>query len=125
LGGDVLVVRRGPEAQPHYGIDWSGGRVAHVQAGGVAAVVSWQIFSRGFPVDLARPATPEEVPGIGARVQSQLGRPYCLVTFNCETLVHYGVTGEFRSWTVESVVKLGAFVFFVGLAAVAAFEAAA
>jgi hypothetical protein len=124
MTGDVLVVRRGPEAQPHYGIDWSDGRVAHVQAGGVAAVVAWQTFSHGFQVYLARPAEPEEVPVIVARVQSQLGRSYCLVTFNCETLAHYAVTGEFRSWTVEGVVKLGAFVF-IGLAAVAAFEAAA
>jgi hypothetical protein len=111
MTGDVLVVRRGPEAQPHYGIDWGGGQIAHVQAGGTAAVVPSQIFSRGFPVYLARPVAPAEVPGIVARVQSQLDRPYNLLTFNCETLVHYAVTSEFRSWTVEGVVKLGAFLF--------------
>ncbi len=124
MTGDVLVVRRGPEAQPHYGIDWGGGRIAHVQAGGVAAIVPGQIFSRGFPVSLARPAAPEEIHRIVARVQGQLGRPYNLITFNCETLVHYAVTGEFRSWTVEDVAKLGAIVL-LGLAAAAALEAAA
>lgn len=124
MTGDVLVVRRGTDAQPHYGIDWGGGRVAHVQAVGVAAVVPSQTFSHGFQVYLARPAEPEEVPVIVARVQSQLGRRYNLITFNCETLVHYAVTGELRSWTVEGVAKLGVIVF-IGLAAVAALEAAA
>jgi hypothetical protein len=121
MTGDVLVVTRGAGAQPHYGIDWGGERVAHVQAGGVAAVVSWRIFSRGFPVDLARLAAPEEEPWIVARVQDQLGRPYDLLTFNCETLVHYAVTGEFRSWSLEGVVKF----VLIGLAAAAVLEAAA
>jgi hypothetical protein len=124
MTGDVLVVRRGPEAQPHYGIDWGSGRIAHVQAWGPSGIVPRQIFSRGFPVYLARKTAPDEVPGIVAGVQSQLGRPYCLVTFNCETLVHYAATGEFRSWTVEGVAQLGAIVL-IGLAAAAVLEAAA
>ncbi len=124
MTGDVLVVTRGPGAQPHYGIDWGGGSIAHVQAGGVAAVVPSQIFSRGLPVYLAGTAASGEVPGIVARVQGQLGRPYNLLTFNCETLVSYAVTGEFRSWTVEGLAKFGAFVL-IGLAAAAVLEAAA
>lgn len=107
MAGDVLAVIRGHGARTHYGIDLGHWMVAHVEWGRNTEVVPLNVFSRGFPVYVWRLAEPREAHQIVTRALSQLGSPYNVATFNCETLVSYAVTGEFKSWSVEGFVAVG------------------
>lgn len=107
MNGDVLRVVRGPWSLPHYGVSARNDQAAiEVDLAGVASAVPLAYFSRGFPIEVVRQAAPWEAEQIVARAREKLGTPWNAITFNCETLVAYAVTGKEQSWTVENAAKV-------------------
>jgi hypothetical protein len=94
MAGDILK-RPGPWGTTHVGlyagINWAGLEwVIHNAKGDCVRCDLLDTFGAGGPVSLhRRPKSPYEGAIIIARAQSQLGRKFDLINFNCEHLVSY------------------------------------
>lgn len=95
--GDLITVP-GRLGTTHAGIFAGDGGVIHASKDdGRVLDDSFQRFSGGLAVSIAKRATP----GMGAEVvrhaRALIGRPYDLLTWNCEHLATYAAEGEARS----------------------------
>jgi hypothetical protein len=60
-------------------------------------------FSDGQPVFLHRRPFPNDVPGILARVDKSISKPYNLLGQNCEHFASFAFTGKAESTSVKAV----------------------
>ena len=98
--GDILSRRAGPVI--HYGTAVDPHQVVDIVLGGPPRVVSLEQFADGNPVSIQRPH-PDDRPAILARAR-QVGEnqnPYNVITFNCEHLKNFILSGKPYSETVR------------------------
>jgi hypothetical protein len=117
--GDV-VERAGDWGTKHRGIfagydAWGRGIVIHNAKGDYVRQVLFEVFAQKLPVVVASRIASDiwQQQLIVARAQSQLGRRYDLLKFNCDHLVTYAQTGVANSPQLQALAGL------TGLAVVA------
>lgn len=100
--GDMLWRRTG--AVTHYGTAVGSYRVLDIVPGGPPRVVSLEQFADGNPVSLRRPH-PDELPAIllRAREVEEDQTMYNVITFNCEHLKNFVLSGKPYSETVLTI----------------------
>ena len=97
--GDILSRRAGPLT--HYDTAVDPHQVVDIVPGGPPRVVFLEQFADGKPVSRQRPH-PDDLPAILARAR-QVGEnqsPYNVITFNCEHLKNFILSGKPYSETV-------------------------
>ena len=103
--GDILSRTSG--LVTHYGTAVDSDRVLDIVPGGPTRIVSLEQFAVGNPVSLRRP-DPDDLPRALARARQVTGsqRVYDPVTFNCEHVKNFVLSGKAYSETVIALVGL-------------------